>query len=247
MILLEGDGFYPVLDKMSIKIKNIFLLAGMVLAFWQCSETKDLDPNDLGSNFFPLKVGTFSIYQVNGVRYNSMIDSTEFSYLLKEIVLDSFQNLESGISYKIQRQKKYPESSVWEIDSLWTARKDSRTAVLVENNVPSVRLTFPLEEMKVWDANKLNSNGEDEFQMINVDKPFADDFGSYEKTVTVIQEDIPDLIVNTISKKEVFSEDLGLVYKENIVLKYKQDEFIGLEIIETGIKYFQHLIENGKE
>lgn len=217
------------------------------MVFGQCSETKYLDPKDLGSNFFPLNVGTYSIYQVNGVRYNSMIDSTEFSYLLKEIVLDSFQNLESGKSYKIQRQKKYSENGVWEIDSLWTARKDSQTAVLVENNVPSVKLTFPLEELKSWDANKLNNNIEDEFQMININKPFADAFGSYENTVTVIQEDLPDLIVNTISKKEIYSEDLGLVYKENIVLKYKQDEFIGLVIVASGIKYFQHLIEIGEE
>ena len=219
----------------------------MVMVFGQCSETKYLDPKDLGSNFFPLNVGTYSIYQVNGVRYNSMIDSTEFSYLLKEIVLDSFQNLESGKSYKIQRQKKYSENGVWEIDSLWTARKDSQTAVLVENNVPSVKLTFPLEELKSWDANKLNNNIEDEFQMININKPFADAFGSYENTVTVIQENLPDLIVNTISKKEIYSEDLGLVYKENIVLKYKQDEFIGLVIVASGIKYFQYLIEIGEE
>ncbi|MCK5103145.1 MAG: hypothetical protein KAR17_10025 [Cyclobacteriaceae bacterium] len=232
---------------MSKVIKNIFLFVGITMVFWHCSETKDLDPEILGSNFFPLKTGTYKVYQVHGIRYNSFIDSTEFEYLLKESVLDSFQNLEFGISFKIQRLKKYNDNDPWVIDSIWTARKDDRTAIMVENNVPIVNLTFPLKENKTWDGNKLNGNSEDEFQMINVNKQYADSFGSYENTVTVIQEDLADIIVRTISKKEIYSENTGLVYKENIILNYKQDEFIGLGIIDNGLKYFQHLVEYGEE
>lgn len=232
---------------MNIRINFILILTVIGTLFWQCSETKEVSLMELGTTYFPLETGMYRIYQVDGTIYNFSEDSTVFSYLLKESVLDSFQNLESGISYKILRQKKYSENDPWVIDSIWTARKDDRTAIMVENNISMVKLTFPFRENMTWDGNKLNSRSEDEFEMIKVEEAYSDSYGSYEHTVTVIQEDFIDAIVKTISKKEIYSENKGLVYKENIILIYKQDEFIGLEIVNTGLKYYQHLIEYGEE
>ena len=96
------DGFQLVLDKMRISV--LFIIIASI--FWQCTETKEVNPEELGTNYFPLKTGTYKIYQVNSTEYVSSGDSIVLSYLLKESVVDSFQNLESGISYKIQRQKK---------------------------------------------------------------------------------------------------------------------------------------------
>ena len=237
------DGFQLVLDKMRISI--LFIIIASI--FWQCSETKEVDPEDLGTNYYPLKTGTYKIYQVNSTEYVSSGDSIVLSYLLKESVVDSFQNLESGISYKIQRQKKYSENDTWRIDSIWTSRKNERTAVLVENNVPMVNLTFPIKENMMWDGNKLNDKNVDEFEMIDVREPYQDSSGSYERTVTVVQEDFPDTFVQSVLKKEIYAEDIGLAYKEIIILNYKQGEFFGKELIDTGLRYFQHLVEYGEE
>jgi len=172
-----------------------------------------------------------------------MIDSTVFSYWLKESIVDSFQNLEGGISYKIQRDKRFSEREPWVLDSIWTARKDERTAVMVENNIPIVKLSFPIKENITWDGNRLNNYDEKKFEMVDVGKPFTGDFDSFPKTITVIQEYIPDNIVNSISKKEVYAENVGLISKENIILIYVQ----GTGIIDSGIKYYQHLVAYGEE
>lgn len=237
-------GFYQVLDRMGIKNRGIIILAVVGALFWQCSETKEISPEESGTNYFPLQTGTYWIYQVEGAVYNYADDSIGFSYLLKESVIDSFQNLESGISYIIDRQKKYNENDPWETDSIWTARIDGQTAVRVEHNVPVVSLTFPLEEHKTWDGNKLNGKSADEFEMINVGTSFSGSFESYVPTVTVIQEYFPDPIVNYISRKEVYCKNKGLIYKENIILNYKEG---GMEIVESSLVYFQHLIEYGEE
>ena len=204
---------------------------------------------DLGTNYFPLETGLVHVYQVSGVRYNSIHDSTEFSYLLKESIVDSFQNLESGISYKIERQKKYNESDPWAMDSIWTARISDNGAVRVENNIPTVNLTFPLKENKTWDGNVLNGRTEDDFEMVNVKQPYADSFGSYAQSVTVIQKELPDYVVKSIFQKEIYADGTGLVYKENIILKYKQYE-VGepgwddeKKVVENGIQYYQYLID----
>lgn len=242
------DGFYQVLDRMRRAI-NISVTFAICTLLWKCAEVKEVDPGDLGTNFFPLETGLVNVYQVNGVRYNSINDSTEFSYLLKESIVDSFENLEMGISYKIERQKKYAEDGPWAIDSIWTARISTNGAVRVENNVATVNLTFPLRENQTWDGNILNGRTENEFEMINVNQSYSDSFGTHNNTVTVIQEEFADFIVKSIFQKEVYAEGKGLVYKENIILSYKQNtlgdpnQYNGKEIVETGLRYYQHLID----
>lgn len=211
-----------------------------------CTETKEPDPDRTGYNYFPLEAGTYRIYKVEGVRYNAFLDSTVFSYKLKEAVVDTFSNLESGISYILHRQT-LDDNGEWQIDSVWTARRDDFNAVTVEHNVPIVKLVFPFEENKIWDGNRLNDKANDEFEMVEVRKPWADSFGNYNLSVTVIEEELPDTFVNFISKKEVYAKDVGLVYKENIVLDFMQGEFYGKGFIESGIRYHQYLIEYGKE
>lgn len=236
-------GFYQVSGNRMGKIRSFILIILTGLVLWQCAETREVDINELGINYFPLKTGTYHIYEVEGVRYNTMIDSTVFSYLLKESVVDSFQNLENGISYIIQRDKRLNDKEPWVLDSIWTARKDDRTAVMVENNIPIIKLSFPVGENINWDGNRLNSYDEKKFEMVDVGKPYSGSFDSFPKTITVIQEYIPANIVNSISKKEVYAENVGLISKENIILIYVQ----GTGIIDSGIKYYQHLVAYGEE
>lgn len=227
--------------------RNILFGIFVILNLWSCTQTREVEPGSLGTNYFPLNVGAYRIYQIDGVKYFSYNDSIEFSYQIKEHVVDSFTNLEGGISYKIQRDKKYEENEAWEIDSIWTARKDGYSAITVENNVPFVKLTFPLEENKKWDGNRFNDAEKDEYEMIDVDKGYSTEFDTFGKSVTIIQEDFPINFEKKIFKREVYAEGIGLVEKENTTLFFLQEEFWGLEKINSGIKYFQYLTEHGKD
>jgi len=102
-------------------------------------------------------------------------------------------------------------------------------------------------ENKMWDGNKLNSKEENEFEMINVNQPFSNEFGEYGQTVTVIREELPDLIIQSILQREIYALGIGPVFKENSILNYKQGNYLGQEVIETGFKYFEYLTEYGEE
>ena len=229
------------------KISKYVSLVLAVMLFWQCSETSEVDPLSLGSQYFPLEVGDYRIYDVSGVRYNNMLDSIEFTYQLKESVKDSFTNLESGYSYTIQREKRNSELDTWEIDSIWTARKTDRTAIMVENNVPFIKLSFPIGDNISWDGNSLNDQQIDEYIMVNTNTSFSNELTSYSNTVTVIQEDLSDPFVQNNLEWEVYAEDIGLIFKEITLVYYAQNEYYGLQKINSGIKYYQSLTEYGKE
>jgi len=239
--LLPADGFYRVLIKMH-RILYISICSVALWLFAGCTKTDELDVDTVGWNYYPIEVGSSRVYEVNGVRYMNYLDSTSFEYLLKETVIDSFQNLENGVSFTLLREKKY-DNGDWETDSVWSVRKDELRVVLVQGNVPIIQLSFPLEENKVWNSNALNSHDPDDFEMIDVRSPFAIPGKNYENTITVLQEDLPDTLVRNISRKEVFALNEGLVYKENVMLEYKQGDFYGDKVVESGMKYYQYLVE----
>lgn len=224
-----------------------FILAFLMVLCWACNETREVSPDQFGSDYFPLKVGQYSIYEVRNVEYLPSGDSLVSVYELRERISEQFDNLENGISYVLLREKRDHSLQPWETDSVWMARKDEFRGIRVENNVPVIRFTFPVSENKKWNANALNDLETDEYEMVNTGMPFTGNGISYDQTVTVVQEYIPDWIVNFISKKEIYAMQVGLVYKENIILKFKQGEFLGEEIVDSGTKYFQLLKEHVQE
>lgn len=218
-----------------------FLVCAFAVA---CSETGTLKTEGVDEGYYPLKIGLSRTYEVSGVRYNSYADSVEFSYLLKEIIADTLHNLEGGISYKIVREKQYAPDESWQIDSVWTARKDIRRIVLVAHNTPVIKITFPVSDGKSWDANGLNAKPEEQFTMTDVHKSFVGTSETFDNTITVIERDFPDIFVNSFYVKEIYSEGIGPVYMENVILFFRQGDDYGKGIIDHGIKYYQRLISH---
>jgi hypothetical protein len=147
----------------------------------------------------------------------------------------------------ILREVRENSGDAWETDSVWTVRKDNTRVIRTENNIPVINLVFPISENTTWDANGFNEREPDKYEMVEAGKPFDGEFVTFGETVTVIQEYIPDKVVNFISRKEIYSKQAGLVYKENIKLIFLQGDQANAEIIDSGIRYFQSIIEHGQE
>jgi len=70
----------------------------------------------------------------------------------------------------------------------------------------------------------------------------------FKKTTTVIQEETTDNILFRNIRKEIFAENIGLIYKQATLLNFCADvDCLGQDIIETGIDYKQELIGYGVE
>ncbi len=220
----------------------LFILIG-------CQSAETIDPSRLGLEYFPLEEGKYRVYQVSAIEYffNETPDTIE--YQLMERNSEAFEDLSGNTSYRIERLKRNSENDDWKMDSVWVARKNVYTATQVEHNVPIIKLSFPVQEKKEWDANSLNDNEEDDFELRNVNKPFTiNDSASFPKTVTVIQDSVTDNILFRNIKKEIFAKEIGLIYKETTLLNFCADvECVGQDIIETGLEYKQWIIEYGEE
>ncbi len=229
-----------------------FCLAFLPLT--SCS-TEFLVPNDtrFGSDYFPLQVGQYRIFDVEKIVY-SIINPPDTSYFqLKEVIAGSYTNQHEEITYRLERFSRLSETAQWQLDSVWTTSKNGLRAIVTENNVPIVKLVFPLSAEQPWDANALNSRSEEMFTLIQADENLINEINS--PLVSLLNEEIvvarhtsQDTVLNNINYLETYVKNIGLFYKKSVRLQYcDREECIGQGVIEAGSYYKQTLISYGQE
>ncbi|MFP4089123.1 MAG: hypothetical protein ACLFUB_12045 [Cyclobacteriaceae bacterium] len=220
-------------------------------------ESDTISPQDtrLGIDYFPLKVGNYAEYRLEDIRYSLAGPPDTLNYLLREVVADSFPGEGGEIVYRLERFSRLTEADSWQLDSIWTARKSTRRLVVVENNVPYIKLVFPFSSGLTWDGNALNAKEPRFYELSPTDTTLFAEIDSpldsllRENSLTVLQEISQDTIITEVRQFETYVKDVGLFYKKNLRLEYcaSSPECIGLEIIEGGRSYRQTLIRYGNE
>lgn len=243
------------MSKILLNLFSLFFLSILTVGLHGCKTgSLDPDPAQTGIRYFPLQKGDYIVYDVTKITYPTVGENDTSTYQLKVRTADSFT--ENGETvFKIERyirenaQQPWPETP----DSVWTAYRNAYRAVSAENNIPFIKLSFPLSEGHIWDGNALN-NLEDEFgkikdtyKAVGLGNGFTQGQLSFPSTVTVVQEDFADPIVKKELSKEVYGQDVGLIYKEYQYLYYDQNFPPNTFVIDHGEKYFQKINSYGKE
>lgn len=229
-------------------LRSFYIFSILFLIFSCDTEKSDPDKSGWGMDFFPLEGNSYKIYNVTNINYSIQGDVDTVNYLLKEVVADSFLNLNNEYTYLLNRYKKAEPDSDWMIDSVWTANKSEQSVVVTENNIPYVKLVFPIKEGKTWDGNKMNTLDAESYTMQNIGKEGFFAGVQYPTTLTVIHMDNPDTILIRDKRMEVFGKNIGLIYSEKIQINYCTElDCIGEGIIDSGSKFRQELIAHGKE
>ncbi|WP_226389348.1 hypothetical protein [Penaeicola halotolerans] len=200
-------------------------------------------------DYYPLRTGQFVMYQVTETTYFGINDQETENYFLKVSVRDLFFNLAGQPSYVIHRSKGTSATGTFELDSVWSARKDDVRVVSVENNIPFVKLQFPIAAGRVWDGNALNSNPADDYTVTEVG-------GTYEvsgevileNTITISQSDEDDQVTSRDVRTEVYAPDVGMVFGSYEVLRYcTRSECLNRQIIESGKSLTMRVVSYGRE
>ena len=113
------------------------------------------EPVDLGYEYFPLNFGEIRVYEVQKIEHKVAQLSDTTYYQLKEVVGEAFKSGNEDV-YPIERYVRENENLAWRLDSVWSARRNAYQAVVVENNISIIKLSFPLEEGRRWDGNAMN-------------------------------------------------------------------------------------------
>ncbi len=224
-------------------MRNIYVcVIGWIL--FSCSDT--LEPSKIGFNYFPLEIGDYRIYQIQQIEYSLFAATDTTHYQLKELVVDTFST-QSELNYILHRFKRDLSTDKWQLDSVWTSRRTQNHAIVVENNIPFVKMVFPIRLDKVWDGNLFNSSPPDEYQITEISGSMETPAGTFVDNLTVFENNDRDTLIYQDIRQSIYALNVGLIYKNSSILDFCNTDPDCLGTLEFGIKFDQILTDYGKE
>lgn len=223
------------------------LFGGLLFFMLSCiSDTLEPDPEKVGFSYFPLQVGDYRVYDIHQENFSVFGESDTLDFQLRELVADSFAT-QNQVSYVLHRFSRDKSEDPWQLDSVWTARRTTNHAVVVENNIPFAKLVFPVALHKTWDGNVFNTRPRDDYEITAINSPFQTSGGTFDNTLTVFEHNEPDSLIFQDSRQAVYGLNVGLIYKKSIILDFCNTSPECLGTLETGTVFEQILLEYGKE
>lgn len=225
-------------------VRRLFIIVlVLAFAFTSCEPGGEFAPDTLGAEYFPLKTGTYHIYDVDSIVIVANTE-TRYQYQLRLDVTEEYQNAAGNKAFVIQRSKRATTSGPWKLVDTWSAWTDARNAVSIEGNQSFVKLQFPIQSGSQWNGNTMNAKGGDD----DCDGTACDlyDVAQVEPFVLVVHSNIPDRLVKYDLREEGYQRDVGLFLKHFEVLEYcTAQNCFGKQFVDKGVKYTQILIEHG--
>src|SRR5690606_13997784 len=93
---------------------RIFFFIAFCSFLWvSCTKENNAPAIDLQSDFYPLQVGSVSIYDVDSTSYN-LLTKGNYKFELKDTITNTFTDLTGQTIYRIERYKKPIGSTDWQ-------------------------------------------------------------------------------------------------------------------------------------
>lgn len=226
----------------------IFLLCIGILAL-QCRKDSSVDNStvDLGYNYYPDEIGSYTIYEVDSIDYDDKIHPPDtFRYLLKEVIAEKFPDNTGRPTLRLERFHKIYKDTIpydsmqWVGPRIWTANKTATTLEKKEENITYLRLIFPVQEGKTWNGNTYNTLGQKEYEVIAADEPGSVNNLSFDSVAVIKQYENINFIEERY-EEEKYARNVGLIYKHITSIYHG-----GNPNEKFGYKFTQKIVGYGK-
>ncbi|MNK03450.1 hypothetical protein D3C87_212970 [compost metagenome] len=206
----------------------LFLLA--------CNKSENAPKPDMGFGYFPLKINSEVIFNVDSTVYNSFNNSTtNYQFQLKDIITDKFTDAQGNEAYRIERYKKTATLD-WFFQKVITRKIINSRAEEFIDNKRYVRLVFPPSLQSTWNGNLYNDLGAWQHEVKDLDVPLSIGTHQLDSTITIQQYNEVNLIREDVYD-ETYAKNIGLVVKEVKAV----NKNINSGVITGGFKYKMQL------
>ncbi len=218
----------------------VLLIMTAVLMAGGC-EKKTETPVDMNYEYYPLKTGSYRIYQVDSIVWDDFynpprIDS--FSYKIKDVITEKIKDEDRNQVFYVERYVKRHDTLPWVINKAFTMQRDETGAMMTIDNQAFVKMIFPVKAGVKWDGNAYNSMDEDFYEYTGIYEPATVNGNEYNETVTVEIESSNTLISNDLAY-EIYAPNTGLIFTNVTTqeLNYNTGQ------VESGYSYTYKLAE----
>ena len=206
---------------------------------FSCSKEKETT-TDLGYSYAGLELGKYVVYDVDSIFYDDFTSSSDTTiFKLKEIVAESYIDLEGEEAFVIHRYKKYHDTLSWVLTDVWNAKRTNTNYQKVEENIRFVKLVFPVRQNSQWNGNSMNNNISQTYQYTVVDNSETVGITALNDVLTVTQDDDQTNLIHPVLYEEKFAKGIGMVYKRSMDLERNNlsSPWRGLDVTYTLSSY----------
>lgn len=242
--------------------QSFFLFCLFLVLIPACREIKDpfvLQPIE-DSDYYPLELGRYWVYSVDSIIFdeNAPKPIDTISFILKEVVSDTFFDLDGRMWYRIEAFERASDTLPWKLRQVLAATLHGKEGLRLENDLTFIKLLLPLTPFKSWDGNKLfdpativTVSGETiemfkywEYEVLSAGVPDTINGQMFGEVATISQANSENLIELRYAL-EKYARGVGLVERELRILDSQNtDEFIPWEQkAEKGFILYQKLVE----
>lgn len=208
---------------------------------------------DRGENYYPYAVGLWWEYDVDSTFYNDFSsDTVRVSYRLREEFISEFSTETGNPAIRVEQFRKYPGQSNWVGPRVYWTYLTQKGAVKVEENIPYVKINYPVSENATWNGNRYNFFNAEEYSYLSVDEPYTVNNLPFDSTAVVLQKSTESLLGRDFYQ-EKYARRVGLIEKEIVdIVGYVDTDNIPDTIvrpldqrIRSGIIYTQKIVSWG--
>jgi hypothetical protein len=213
----------------------IIFISIITLSYWGCKPDELIVPKKISLS--PIEIGKYIIYdhtELNHDAFNSQTDT--ISYWIKETIESSFLDQENDTAYRLQIDHSNDEGKSWEFQHYSVLKDDDFGIERTDFDVKKVKLSFPVQNNKMWDINMFNNHDAQYGYYNQVDESFFIDDSAFDETVTIKIADRQDIIF-TQFEEEIYARGIGLIQRQFKDIETQPGKY------KDGIEYTETLLQ----
>ncbi|MDA3892189.1 MAG: hypothetical protein PF517_11050 [Salinivirgaceae bacterium] len=228
----------------------IFFIA---LAFFSCKEQElKQHPVSYDFGYFPLEPGMWKHFEVTHIDIDSASNKYDtLRYELREVFSDWFLDAVNDSTLRIERFMRDSSNHAWQPVGVWQAKIKGNDALMVEENIPYLKIKFPAEIDQNWNGdifNRKDTLDQYRYTITFVDEPLVIGNLSFDSVLTVTQKNF----VSAIDKLDFFEKyayGVGLIMKTAVDIYSEETDDLSIPVeqrVTQGTLYYQNIIDYGR-
>lgn len=204
------------------RIFTTILLLVFIGSMTSCRKNR-LDPysGGEGPQYFPVKLGSSWIYQVDSIHYDKKFSNRNdtFAYQVRHVIESEFVDNEGKINQSFTRYIS-SDTQNWKVNGSFSVSISPENVVRNFENKKEIILKFPIQEFDFWDGNSLNLMPLQEFEYSSVYTSMGVNGQVFDSTCTVLHENVLNR-VQTFFEENSYAKHVGLIYRKWIRIDEK--------------------------
>lgn len=167
---------------------------------FSCKKDVSSIPPDLGYDYYPGKIKSYIVYDVDSVVYHQLgqngsgSDTVYYKFQIKEVMDSLITDNQNRPTIKIIRYKKIYSPTIpysqmsWTLQDVWVANKNATNVEVVEENIRYTKLAFPAGLNIAWNGlANADSTPPQKFRYTTFDSPLTINGNNFNKTTKITQ------------------------------------------------------------